>query len=777
MQSNESFALWWVNTFDWYIFPVWGTDENSLACLCGNQSCGHKGKHPHRLAPNGHNSASNDPGQIAAWWQQAPNANIGVDCGRSGLVVLDCDGDTGTADLGNWCASFGLEELPETLHTRTGGGGEQFFYAASSQHAIKSMNGYLENNDVKALGGYVVLPPSLHASGRQYEILNNTYPQPLPQSLAQKLMMAKSGAVYEKSRQPGAPSYVFSEARKYGAKAGYRDEFFNSLAFQLKKNGLPEQEAFAEFQRVHALTEQPQGDEFTFQEAVAKLIRVYKDDSVEPDVVVQWPAGAVVTTSTESTAPPVEVPATPQNLLDIMGQDPLTDVGNGLLLVHHIKDRWVYTNGDWYEYRNGLWVQDVMGAIIQEAQAIARVLHDVSHAKNDMEEEDRARLSAWAHMTHSYARLQVMISLAAGHSFIARDLELFDQNAYILPANNCTINLKTGEGYTHRPEDMCMKGTQVNYIPGFQNDTFTKFINAACNGDPEELMYLQRLGGSMLCGETTDKSLYMAIGPRNTGKTTFINLLQTILNSYAMSIDPKYLMRRKMTSIPSHERARMENMRLIVSDEPAAGDFFDESLLKTMTGRGTITGDFKFKGTRTFQTRFTLFIAGNQAPIVHDEALKMRIVEMPFDHQLRAEDQDPEISRAATDSTSDFCKAALSWFVEGCVTWCQHGLAPRPARVVLATESYLKDQDIIGDFIGECLVHAPGERVTMMSVYSAAKSWLISRNEYVITYKQFLTDFKYRDEIRVRRGSGAQGWCLEEYKLSESIMAWPGQNV
>lgn len=290
--SNGSIAVQYVEELCWYIFPVWGIDEISLACMCGNPECRNKGKHPlASLAPNGHNSASNDPEQIKQWWSIAPNANIGVDCGRSGLIVLDCDGDDGAINLLNWCSGFGLNDLPTTLQMRTGGGGEHYFYAAGN-HIVKSMNGYLEHNDVKAQGGYVILPPSLHRSGNRYQVMGEFIrPVPIPDLLASHLASSKSGAVYEKNRRPGSPSFTFSEARKYGAKAGYRDEFFNSLAFQLKKNGASEPEAYEEVKRVWELTEQPVGDEFSLQEALTKLIRVYNDPSVEPDVMPDWPNG------------------------------------------------------------------------------------------------------------------------------------------------------------------------------------------------------------------------------------------------------------------------------------------------------------------------------------------------------------------------------------------------------------------------------------------------------------------------------------------------------
>jgi hypothetical protein len=60
---------------DWYVFPL-----------------GVKLKEPDgKLAPNGFQSASNKPEQIEVWWTASPDANIGIDLGRSNLTVLDFD--------------------------------------------------------------------------------------------------------------------------------------------------------------------------------------------------------------------------------------------------------------------------------------------------------------------------------------------------------------------------------------------------------------------------------------------------------------------------------------------------------------------------------------------------------------------------------------------------------------------------------------------------------------------------------------------------------------
>jgi putative DNA primase/helicase len=776
MQSNEAFALWWVNTFGWYIFPVNGITDD-LQCMCGNIDCKHKGKHPYTpLAPNGHNSASNDPNQIAQWWRVAPNANIGVDCGRSGLIVLDCDGAEGTTDLFNWCAGFGLEELPLTLHTRTGGGGEQFFYDAGD-HFLKSMNGYQPNNDVKAQGGYVVLPSSLHASGRRYEIIGDVmFPTLIPELLATKLSYSKSGGAYESTRAPGSPSYIFSEARKFGAKSGYRDEFFNALAYALKKEGLGPQEAFDEVKRVHALTEQPPGDEFTIQEAIQKLHRVYTDEKIVADVTPEWPAVLNPDSSGQSNTSQVSETPKSIDLLEIMGSHPLTDRGNGQLLAAYVNGRWLWADKDWYEWTGGMWTIDKRRQIFEEARGVLNLLQEWAVGKTGTAgPEKRESLFKWANTSSSHGKMTSMVDLAGTHSNVARLVTEFDTNLWILTALNCTIDLRTGQGREFRQEDMCTKRTSVIYESGYQDATWTAYLQCVFNGDQDVIRYMQRVVGSMLSGEVRDKSLYMAVGPKNTGKTTFTNMLQTILGDYSMFMQPENLMYKKMSSIASHEIARMYGRRLIVSDEPAAGARFNESLLKQMTGHDTLAGDLKYRDTIEFQPTFSFFIAGNQATNVRDEALKARIIEIPFVRELQPGEQNPSVVVDAQDPNSNFCRAALAWAVEGCTLWAREGIGERPLAIQFATDDYRSDQDILGQMIDELLVVAPDEVVDMRNVYRAAQRWWSDRGEEAWRFRTFEANLKSRSGINITKADASSE--LHGYKINEDILSWPNMGV
>lgn len=122
------------------------------------------GKKPHgRLAPHAYKSASTDPDVIRSWWREEPDANIGIACAPSGLVVIDADYRDGGDDL--------LRELerkhgalPRTPRALTGGGGTHDFLRHPSSRLIGKLGTGLDVRD----RAYVVVPPSLHPNGRAY---------------------------------------------------------------------------------------------------------------------------------------------------------------------------------------------------------------------------------------------------------------------------------------------------------------------------------------------------------------------------------------------------------------------------------------------------------------------------------------------------------------------------------------------------------------------------------------------------------------------------------
>lgn len=124
------------------------------------------------LTQNGCKDASIDPGQINAWWDKHPNANIGIATGfiSAGLFVIDLDidknkGINGYETLRNWENTH--KKLPDTWQSITGRGGNHLFYW--SLELINNRVNILEGIDIRGEGGYVVAPPSTHPNGNKYE--------------------------------------------------------------------------------------------------------------------------------------------------------------------------------------------------------------------------------------------------------------------------------------------------------------------------------------------------------------------------------------------------------------------------------------------------------------------------------------------------------------------------------------------------------------------------------------------------------------------------------
>jgi Bifunctional DNA primase/polymerase, N-terminal len=132
-------------------------------CSCGRADCRTPGKHPRTL--NGLHDASTELGRVAAWWRTSPWANVGARP-HAGQVVVDVDRRTGGLEaLDELTRRHG--PLPPTLCARTGGGGLHYWFRHSGPIRGRLVPGI----DLKGCRGYLVMPPSIHASGRRYEWL------------------------------------------------------------------------------------------------------------------------------------------------------------------------------------------------------------------------------------------------------------------------------------------------------------------------------------------------------------------------------------------------------------------------------------------------------------------------------------------------------------------------------------------------------------------------------------------------------------------------------
>jgi len=127
------------------VFPLWPQSKEP-ACRRGFKDC------------------TTNPSTVRRWWQ-AQDYNIAVVTGLiSGVWVFDVDGAVGASTLRDLEAKNG--NLPATLVSITSAGPHFWFRAIGE---IQSSAGRVGVGlDVRAEGGYVVAPPSVHPDGPIY---------------------------------------------------------------------------------------------------------------------------------------------------------------------------------------------------------------------------------------------------------------------------------------------------------------------------------------------------------------------------------------------------------------------------------------------------------------------------------------------------------------------------------------------------------------------------------------------------------------------------------
>ena len=120
------------------------------------------------LCTHGFHDATAREYQVRAWWRRWPNAMIGMPTGpRTRIWVLDVDAELiATHPMARLYAIHG--PLPDTAASDTPRGGMHFFFRWDGANIRNSIGKLGPGVDVRGVGGYVVLPPSVRSDGKAY---------------------------------------------------------------------------------------------------------------------------------------------------------------------------------------------------------------------------------------------------------------------------------------------------------------------------------------------------------------------------------------------------------------------------------------------------------------------------------------------------------------------------------------------------------------------------------------------------------------------------------
>jgi hypothetical protein len=172
--------------------------------------------------------------ELHRWFRRWPEANVGIVTGVvSGLVVLDIDQSHGGMEsLAALVQAHG--SLPMTLEAMTGGGGRHLYFTHPGG-LVRNLVGLAPGIDRRGDGGYVVAPPSRHASGHRYSWAPGRSPSEVPPAPMPNWMRREATG----ADQPiGHPLEHWRRLVREGVVEGERNNTLASLCGHLLWHGI-----------------------------------------------------------------------------------------------------------------------------------------------------------------------------------------------------------------------------------------------------------------------------------------------------------------------------------------------------------------------------------------------------------------------------------------------------------------------------------------------------------------------------------------------------------
>ena len=399
-----------------------------------------------------------------------------------------------------------------------------------------------------------------------------------------------------------------------------------------------------------------------------------------------------------------------------------SDKGFGRLFADAFKDNHRYnpSRKDFMRYDGKRWIDDIEGL---SARASAKELSDSLVRYAISVDTEGKYLKAVTPLCNIRNRNNMLQDSRDVYFFSNEQL---DVNDYLLNVQNGTLDL-AGNAPTfmnHDPDMLLSKICNVEYDPAADCGEWKKFLMEIMRDDKEKILYLQKIAGLSLTGNTEQETCFILYGSttRN-GKSTFCETLIHLLGDYALTMKPESLaVKQNLDSRQaSGDIARLAGCRFCNASEPPKRMLFDTALLKSLLGRDSITARHLHQREFSFIPKFKLVINTNYLPTITDDTVfsSGRINVISFDRHFEPQEQDKNLKSRLRDKRE--LSGILNWCIEGLRLYREEGLEP-PAAVREATDTYRTDSDKLGNFINECLTKTD-KNSKAKDVYEAYTKW------------------------------------------------------
>ena len=365
-------------------------------------------------------------------------------------------------------------------------------------------------------------------------------------------------------------------------------------------------------------------------------------------------------------------------------------------------------------------------------------------------------------------------------------IKLLDlDNPKYLNCQDITLNLETFTTHSHNIEDLCTKISPVKYNIGLNPECvqgWNNFLDEIMCHDTSMIEYLQRVCGYTLEVSNREECFFIFYGSttRN-GKSTLLETISAVLGDYSRAISSATLSEKATGKEANPEVLALVGAKLITCGELNAETLLNDTLLKAISGRDTISARLMYdNNVQNFQINGKIIANCNELPPMKNDDLlnSQRIIVIPFDRHFKEHEQNKDLKRIF--SIPEYQTVILHWLIEGYKRYKKYGLKINmPDKVRQAIENYQSEANTINQFLNDDEVfehidekdYSNAVKISDSSLYERYKDWCRDNGTFSHSKTNFKKHLKkHRNYIKDSYYQGKRySRILSGYKLKPLI--------
>ena len=711
-------------------------------CTCGNPECSSPGKHP--LHSNGVYGATTDLKWLESQYNAFPHSNVAIAAGReSGILFLDLD----TAEAIEAVRKMGV---PLTWKFTTGKGEQHIFRYPTLQDELYVQNAVqlAPGVDIRSDGGYSVVPPSNHYSGRRYIWTADPEKvdlQNIPQWIYDKLII--------KNKSASTTSTSLDEHAQIQTEGGRNDYLF--------KVGTSMRAARFSGEEIRLVL---------LERNMRSCSPPLPEDEVNTiiDSIVQRYAPGIHDEMSEKVREKLgDVDQLPTILLTA----PMTDSGNSECLVELFGQDFrscksmTKTKADSkgvFHWNGSIWEEDNRREFRNCALWTARGRKSISIQAETVEE--RKRLYKFANDSENIGRLESMCELASTNKEIAVRETIWDTDPLKISVLNGTMNLHTGEFQEPDREDYITKRAGVEYDENAECPLWEQTVAEIFQDNPEIVPYLQRVFGYSLTGLTDQHLMWFWYGAGANGKSTILNTIKSLMGELG-AITSFSTFDTKNDNGRNDGLAELRGKRFVMASEGEQGRTIAEAKIKLVVSNDEVSCRFLFNNLFTYKPTYKVILASNHLPEIRgtDKGIWRRVHLVPFNQTFEGERVDPDLEKKLQGELSGI----LNWCLRGLQDFWERGGVDPPAAVLYSTRNLESRSDLFQQWFEERLTPKEESVLRRSAAYLDYRTYLRTSGESPLAKIAWLTRM---EEMGVVFNTKARGdYSVRGYRLDSEI--------